>query len=142
MAANTSSSVIAPSLSSSQSDHPSSSFSVSVGRDNWAGEVIDNVVGASDQSQGDQQPHVNEQQLDSVQAKTLEKKRIFHKNRFLELKNLPEGVTEQVTEIVLCKMVKSSVHLSNGCLNFSGDVMAYHILMNDITWNIKFNSAE
>ena len=104
MAANTSSSVIAPSLSSSQSDHQSSSFSVSVGRDNWAGEVIDNVVGDSDQGQQQQQqsdqqqqqPPVSEQQLDSVQAKTLEKKRIFHKNRFLELKNLPEGVTEQV----------------------------------------------
>lgn len=103
MAANTSSSVIAPSLSSSQSDHQSSSFSVSVGRDNWAGEVIDNVVGDSDrgqqqqqQSEQQQQPPVSEQQLDSVQAKTLEKKRIFHKNRFLELKNLPEGVTEQV----------------------------------------------
>ena len=103
MAANTSSSVIAPSLSSSQSDHQSSSFSVSIGRDNWAGEVIDNVVGDSDrgqqqqqQSDQQQQPLVSEQQLDSVQAKTLEKKRIFHKNRFLELKNLPEGVTEQV----------------------------------------------
>ena len=103
MAANTSSSVIAPSLSSSQSDQPSSSFSVSVGSDNWAGEVIDNVVGDSDlgqqqqqQSEQQQQPPVSEQQLDSVQAKTLEKKRIFHKNRFLELKNLPEGVTEQV----------------------------------------------
>ena len=103
MAANTSSSVIAPSLSSSQSDHQSSSFSVSVGRDNWAGEVIDNVVGDSDrgqqqqqQSEQQQQPPVSEQQLDSVQAKILEKKRIFHKNRFLELKNLPEGVTEQV----------------------------------------------
>ena len=119
MAANTSSSVIAPSLSSSQSDQPSSSFSVSVGSDNWAGEVIDNVVGDSDQgpqqqqqqqqSDQQQQPHVSEQQLDSVQAKTLEKKRIFHKNRFLELKNLPEGVTEQVTVIVLCKVVS---HLS------------------------------
>ena len=117
MAANTSSSVIAPSLSSSQSDPPSSSFSVSVGSDNWAGEVIDNVVGDSDQGQQQQQqqsdqqqqPHVSEQQLDSVQAKTLEKKRIFHKNRFLELKNLPEGVTEQVTVIVLCKVVS---HLS------------------------------
>ena len=103
MAANTSSSVIAPSLSSSQSDHQSSSFSVSVGRDNWAGEVIDNVVGDSDrgqqqqqQSEQQQQPPVSEQQLDLVQVKTLEKKRIFHKNRFLELKNLPEGVTEQV----------------------------------------------
>ena len=118
MAANTSSSVIAASLSSSQSDQQSSSFSVSVGSDNWAGEVIDNVVGDSDQGQqqhqqqqSDQQhqPHVSEQQLDSVQAKTLEKKRIFHKNRFLELKNLPEGVTEQVTVIVLCKVVS---HLS------------------------------
>ena len=34
--------------------------------------------------------------LDPVQTKILEKKRLFHKNRFLELKNLPETVTEQV----------------------------------------------
>ena len=89
-------------------------FSVSVGSDNWAGEVINNVVGSTQSSSsssaaasvtppsssaasvtpsepGDQAPA-----LDPVQAKILEKKRLFHKNRFLELKNLPETVTEQV----------------------------------------------
>ena len=48
MAANTSSSVIASSLSSSHNDNQSSLFDVSVGHDNWAGEVIDNVVGDSE----------------------------------------------------------------------------------------------
>ena len=87
-------------------------FSVSVGSDSWAGEVINNVVGSTSTSSsaaasvtppsssaasvtpsepGDQAPA-----LDPVQAKILEKKRLFHKNRFLELKNLPETVTEQV----------------------------------------------
>ena len=89
-------------------------FSVSVGSDSWAGEVINNVVGSTQSSSsssssasvtppsssaasvtpseaGDQAPA-----LDPVQAKILEKKRLFHKNRFLELKNLPETVTEQV----------------------------------------------
>ena len=85
-------------------------FSVSVGSDNWAGEVINNVVGSTSSSSSasvtppsssaasvtpseasDQAPA-----LDPVQAKILEKKRLFHKNRFLELKNLPETVTEQV----------------------------------------------
>ena len=97
MAANTSSSVIASSLSSSQNDNQSSLFDVSVGHDNWAGEVIDNVVGDSEQQhEQHQQQHASEQQLDTVQAKIIEKKRIFHKNRFLELKNLPDGGTEQV----------------------------------------------
>ena len=99
-------------------------FSVSVGSDSWAGEVINNVVGSTQSSSSssssasvtppsssaasvtppsssaasvtpseasDQAPA-----LDPVQAKILEKKRLFHKNRFLELKNLPETVTEQV----------------------------------------------
>ena len=95
------------------SSEPVDTFSVSVGSDNWAGEVINNVVGSTQSSSssssasvtppsssaasvtpsdpGDQAPA-----LDPVQAKILEKKRLFHKNRFLELKNLPETVTEQV----------------------------------------------
>ena len=86
------------------SSEPVDTFSVSVGSDSWAGEVINNVVGSTQLSTssssaasvtpsdpGDQEPA-----LDPVQAKILEKKRLFHKNRFLELKNLPETVTEQV----------------------------------------------
>ena len=99
------------------SSEPVDTFSVSVGSDNWAGEVINNVVGSTQSSSSssaaaaaacvtppsssaasvtpseasDQAPA-----LDLVQAKILEKKRLFHKNRFLELKNLPETVTEQV----------------------------------------------
>ena len=96
------------------SSEPVDTFSVSVGSDSWAGEVINNVVGSTQSSSsssssasvnppsssaasvtpseaGDQAPA-----LDPVQAKILEKKRLFHKNRFLELKNLPETVTEQV----------------------------------------------
>ena len=102
------------------SSEPVDTFSVSVGSDSWAGEVINNVVGSTSSSSAasvtppssssasvtlpssaaasvtpseasDQAPA-----LDPVQAKILEKKRLFHKNRFLELKNLPETVTEQV----------------------------------------------
>ena len=93
------------------SSEPVDTFSVSVGSDSWAGEVINNVVGSTQSSSSsasvtppsssaasvtpseasDQAPA-----LEPVQAKILEKKRLFHKNRFLELKNLPETVTEQV----------------------------------------------
>ena len=88
-------------------------FSVSVGSDNWAGEVINNVVGSTQSSSSSSSASVTPPSssaasvtpseasdqapaLDPVQAKILEKKRLFHKNRFLELKNLPETVTEQV----------------------------------------------
>ena len=81
-------------------------FSVSVGSDSWAGEVINNVVGStsasvtppssSSASVTPSEPSDQAPALDPVQAKILEKKRLFHKNRFLELKNLPETVTEQV----------------------------------------------
>jgi len=61
--------------------------SVSVGQDDWANQVIDNVVGNS-------QEWV-ENREDILKKTILEKKRLFHNNRFLELKNLPDGVTEQ-----------------------------------------------
>ena len=85
------------------SSEPVDTFSVSVGSDNWAGEVINNVVGSTQSSSSSSAASVTpseasdqEPALDPVQAKILEKKRLFHKNRFLELKNLPETVTEQV----------------------------------------------
>ena len=62
--------------------------SVSVGQDDWATQVIDNVVGS---------PQEWVESREDILKKTIvEKKRLFHNNRFLELKNLPEGVTEQV----------------------------------------------
>ena len=95
------------------SSEPVDTFSVSVGSDSWAGEVINNVVGSTQSSSSSSSASVTPQSssaasvtpseasdqapaLDTVQAKILEKKRLFHKNRFLELKNLPETVTEQV----------------------------------------------
>ena len=63
--------------------------SVSVGKDDWANQVIDNVVG-SGQEWG-------ESREESLKKTILEKKRLFHSHRYLELKNLPDGVTEQVT---------------------------------------------
>jgi len=61
--------------------------SVSVGKDDWANQVIDNVVG-SGQEWG-------ESREESLKKTILEKKRLFHSHRYLELKNLPDGVTEQ-----------------------------------------------
>ena len=97
------------------SSEPVDTFSVSVGSDSWAGEVINNVVGSTQSSSSSSaaaasvtppssssasvtpsDPSDQAPALDTVQAKILEKKRLFHKNRFLELKNLPETVTEQV----------------------------------------------
>ena len=79
------------------SDSREQSFSISVGKDDWANQVINNVVGSNDENdncEDDKKDHVK--QLDSVQEQILEKKRLFHKTRFLELKNLPDGVTEKV----------------------------------------------
>jgi len=61
--------------------------SVSVGKDDWANQVIDNVVGSPQEW--------IENREETLKKTILEKKRLFHKNRFLELKNLPDGVTEQ-----------------------------------------------
>ena len=61
---------------------------VETGRDNWAGEVIENVVGSEEE--------VREEDLSPVENKILEKKRLFHASRCLELKNLPDGVRDEV----------------------------------------------
>ena len=99
-----SSSSPSPSVSSLVNDHQT--FSVSVGQDDWANQVIDNVVGNSDTDNSeatDNTEHRDEQQdnSDPIQSKILEKKRLFHQNRFLELKNLPDCVNEQVNDIFL-----------------------------------------
>merc|ERR1719483_299166 len=54
---------------------------------NRISELIDNVVGS---------PQEWVESREDILKKTIvEKKRLFHNNRFLELKNLPDGVTEQ-----------------------------------------------
>ena len=61
---------------------------VETGRDNWAGEVIENVVGSEEE--------VREEDLSPLEHKILQKKRLFHASRCLELKNLPDGVRDEV----------------------------------------------
>ena len=73
-------------------DNTHQDFSVTVGRDSWAGQVIDNVVG-SESEQGDRR---EDDPLSAVENKIRHNKRQFHANRCLELKNLPEGVREEV----------------------------------------------
>ena len=95
------------SLHSDQVQHQT--FSVSVGKDDWANQVIDNVVGNSDTDNSEATDNTDDKDehqqgtSDPIQGKILEKKRLFHQNRFLELKNLPDCVTEQVNVIFLAK---------------------------------------
>lgn len=90
-----------------QDDQPhQQAFSVTVGRDSWAGQVIDNVVGS------ESEPPLTgpEDQLSVVASKIRQKKRLFHANRCLELKNLPDGVREEVkysSDIVLLNLDRS-----------------------------------
>ena len=87
-------------------DHGSVFATASVGRGDWASEVLQNVVGGETTEETAAPvtspptapppappPLSAEEQLRQV---LLQKKRLFHSNRCLELKNLPEGVTEQV----------------------------------------------
>ena len=87
-------------------DHASVFATASVGRGDWASEVLQNVVGGETTEETTAPvtspptapppappPLSAEEQLRQV---LLQKKRLFHSNRCLELKNLPEGVTEQV----------------------------------------------
>ena len=93
-------------------DHASVFATASVGRGDWASEVLQNVVGGETSTEETAAPVTSpptapppappplsaEEQLRQV---LLQKKRLFHSNRCLELKNLPEGVTEQVrTEVI------------------------------------------
>ena len=79
--------------------------SASVGHDHWANDVLSAVadndadreasppaVTSAEQTQ----PQQPEPALDPVAAKVAEKKRKFHSGRMLELKNLPDGCTEEV----------------------------------------------
>merc|ERR1719150_88373 len=77
-----------------QQQQQQDTFSVLVqtGRDNWAGEVIENVVGSEEE---EHQSSVREDDLSQVENKILQKKRMFHASRYLELKNLPDGVRDE-----------------------------------------------
>ena len=73
-------------------DSQDQAFSVTVGRDSWAGQVIDNVVG----SEVEETETVREDPVSAIENKILQKKRLFHASRCLELKNLPDGVRDEV----------------------------------------------
>ena len=72
------------------SSAPLPTATISVGRDDWANQVINNVVGNLDEEAP------NNATVNVNAAKIEQKKRLFHTGRLLELKNLPDGVTEQV----------------------------------------------
>ena len=100
---------------------PPVGVSASVGHDHWANDVLNVVAAGPASSQGSNSPgssrseprspsdhedggpgaggllgpHHSDSDL-SVERRVLEKKRKFHTGRQLELKNLPDGCTEQV----------------------------------------------
>ena len=74
-----------------------------MGRGDWASEVLQNVVGGGNEetgsvtsTQASTAPPPTLSAEEQLKVVLLQKKRLFHSNRCLELKNLPEGVTEQV----------------------------------------------
>jgi len=77
----------------SSSSQPSAT--ISVGGDDWANQVINNVVGRSNTSSPD------DNTASAIHDKIFEKKRKFHADRALELKNLPDGATEQDIRLAL-----------------------------------------
>ena len=83
-----------PGKQQQQGEQDSFSVVVQTGRDNWAGEVIENVVGSEVEEH--HQPPAREDNLSQVENKILQKKRLFHASRCLELKNLPDGVRDEV----------------------------------------------
>jgi len=83
---------------------------ISVGGDDWANQVINNVVGSLNHAPGDyyssdinNDTHHSQSEVDAavVLEKIAEKKRKFHADRTLELKNLPDGATEQDIRLAL-----------------------------------------
>ena len=82
--------------------HLFASATVSVGQGDWASEVLSNVVGDREPVQAEPTVHAPASTATTVSPEerirelVVEKKRLFHSQRCLELKNLPEGVTEQV----------------------------------------------
>ena len=96
MATTTTTNTSQPGKQQQQQQGEQDTFSVLVqtGRDNWAGEVIENVVGSEEEEH--HQPPAREDNLSQVEKKILQKKRLFHASRCLELKNLPDGVRDEV----------------------------------------------
>jgi hypothetical protein len=87
--------------------------SASVGHDNWASDVLSAVHVNEAISENGEKPPDEVNQLDPVVQQdepvdpatavarlVAEKKRKFHSGRMLELKNLPDGCTEQVRKKV------------------------------------------
>ncbi len=78
--------------------------SASVGHDHWANDVLSAVeeqkeeAAAAAATSSEESPVVQETTATALSpaAKVLERKRKFHSGRALELKNLPDGCTEQV----------------------------------------------
>ena len=70
--------------------------SASVGHDHWANDVLRAIGGPPDAS-------TSPPAEDAVARKVMEKKRKFHSGRMLELKNLPDGCTEQVRKVFKVK---------------------------------------
>ena len=85
---NNTNTTVQPARQQQQQQDDTFSVVVETGRDNWAGQVIENVVGSEEE--------LREEDLTPVENKILEKKRLFHASRCLELKNLPDGVREEV----------------------------------------------
>ena len=89
---------------------PPIGVSASVGHDHWANDVLSAV---QDHREAEQPPRAGpsptasasaaaasaDRGVRSVKDLILEKKRKFHSGRMLELKNLPDGCTEQVGKL-------------------------------------------
>ena len=87
---------------------------VETGRDNWAGEVIENVVGREEEEHEASVREGREGHLSPLENKILQKKRLFHASRCLELKNLPDGVRDEV-KIFPPNIPRHQTQLDNNC---------------------------
>ena len=95
--------------------------SASVGHDHWANDVL-SVVPTPVNESSDDKSSVDDP-ADLVARKVLEKKRKFHAGRLLELKNLPDGCSEQVRqEKTFYILVSFSSSLAPGKMHFLAGV--------------------
>ena len=108
-------------------EHSSVFATASVGRGDWASEVLQNVVGGGNEetagsvtsTQASTAPPPTLSAEEQLKVVLLQKKRLFHSNRCLELKNLPEGVTEQVNNVNIGQNLKTTIFLpENKVLGF------------------------
>jgi len=90
--------------SSSNGGHDVLGVSASVGHDHWAQHALSAVhpapattTAAEDESKSASGPETSGS-LPSVAERVAERRRKFHSGRQLELKNLPDGCTEQVSQ--------------------------------------------